>query len=286
MTQSRARIIIISAASGFVLLAAGATAGAAVAAVAGPVDSAGVIHACYANTTGNGQHAVLLENVGTPCPAGMTAITWNQQGPAGAAGSQGPAGPAGPQGPKGDTGPQGPPGTNGTNGSSVVTSSGAPTGGCTTGDTDIDLAKGEVYTCTASAWVDTGKSVQGPQGPAGPGFVFTTGSGSSGPQLTKDGTYFVVVEADISNSSLTSPLIGLCGIHGSSGSVVIVRSFVGSFVVPTAAGTGASFSGMVTVTGSSSTNPGVLQINCEDGTNNSVTPSAVQWWVSPVATSS
>jgi len=42
----------------------------------------------------------------------------------------------------------------------------------------------------------------------------------------------------------------------------------------------------VTVTGSSSTNPGVLQINCEDGTNNSVTPSAVQWWVSPVATSS
>ena len=110
MTQSRARIIIISAASGFVLLAAGATAGAAVAAVAGPVDSAGVIHACYANTTGNGQHAVLLENVGTPCPAGMTAITWNQQGaagaagPAGPAGAVGPAGPAGPAGVKGDTG--------------------------------------------------------------------------------------------------------------------------------------------------------------------------------------
>ena len=92
MTQSRARIIIISAASGFVLLAAGATAGAAVAAVAGPVDSAGVIHACYANTTGNGQHAVLLENVGTPCPAGMTAISGTQQGPAGATGPQGPDG--------------------------------------------------------------------------------------------------------------------------------------------------------------------------------------------------
>ena len=111
--MKRSATILISAASGFVLLTAGATAGAA---VAGPIDPSGVIHACYANSTTNGQHAVLLQDVGSSCPNGMTAITWNQKGPQGPAGS---AGPAGPQGPKGDTGaagPAGPPGSAGPQG--------------------------------------------------------------------------------------------------------------------------------------------------------------------------
>ena len=98
MKWPRVRIILIGTVSAFVLLAAAAAAGAA---IASPIDSSGVIHACYANPTGNAQHAILLENSGTPCPAGMTAISWNQQEPAGPAGAIGPQGPAGPAGPAG-----------------------------------------------------------------------------------------------------------------------------------------------------------------------------------------
>jgi hypothetical protein len=54
---------------------------------------------------------------------------------------------------------------------------GAPEGACTTGNTDVDLANGEVYTCTASAWADTGSSMEGPQGPAGTGGDRDTGNG-------------------------------------------------------------------------------------------------------------
>jgi hypothetical protein len=63
-------------------------------------------------------------------------------------------------------GPAGTNGTNGTNGASVLTSAGVPTGVCTTGDSDVDLANGEVYNCTAAAWVDSTYSIMGPAGPA------------------------------------------------------------------------------------------------------------------------
>src|SRR6516162_5802348 len=99
MKWSRAQIIVISAASGFVLLAAGATAEAA---IAGPIDSAGVIYGCY-TTKANaaGSHTLVLQDVGTTCPPNTTAIKWNQTGPQGPAGPVGPAGPAGPAGPQG-----------------------------------------------------------------------------------------------------------------------------------------------------------------------------------------
>ena len=111
MIRSRTRTILIGTMSAFVLLAAGTTAGAT---IAGPADSSGVIHACYANPTSNGQHAILLRNVGTSCPTGMTAISWNQTGPPGATR---PAGPPGSAGAKGDTGAQGPTGPAGATGS-------------------------------------------------------------------------------------------------------------------------------------------------------------------------
>jgi hypothetical protein len=68
-------------------------------------------------------------------------------------------------------------GTNGANGASLLTSSGVPSGTCTTGNTDIDLANGEVYTCTSSAWMDTGSTVKGANGSNG--FSFTTDPGTS-----------------------------------------------------------------------------------------------------------
>jgi hypothetical protein len=100
------RIVITGAA--VLALVAGGTAAAA--AVAGPIDSAGVIHGCYYPATTSGSHKVVLQDTGTNCPSGTTAIKWNQKGPAG---PTGPQGPQGPQGPKGDPGPQGPPGPSG-----------------------------------------------------------------------------------------------------------------------------------------------------------------------------
>jgi hypothetical protein len=181
--------------------------GTALAASTGPVSSTGVITGCYTNAAVNGSHAVVLQNGGTACPSGTSAVTWNEQGAQGPAGANGTSILTSSGVPSGtctigssdvdladgevytctasawvDTGSsiQGPVGTNGTNGASIMTSSGFPPSPCTNGDTDIDLATGEVYTCTASAWADTGHSIQGPQGPAGTGAtVSSLASGNS-----------------------------------------------------------------------------------------------------------
>jgi len=159
------RIGLLATGAAVALVAGGGT---ALAASAGPVSSSGVISGCYTNAELNGSHAFVLQDAGTNCPSGTTAVSWNEQGP------------AGPAGPPGAAGPQGPAGPAGANGSSVVTSPAAPTGSCTSGDTDIDLADGEVWACSSGAWADTVSSVQGPQGPQGPAGVGTAGPGGLG----------------------------------------------------------------------------------------------------------
>jgi hypothetical protein len=97
----RSAAILISAGAGFVLLAGGAAAGAA---IAGPVDASGVIHACY-DSAGR---LKVIDASAPSCPKKSTSLNWNQtgpQGPAGAQGSQGPAGAQGAQGLQGLTGP-------------------------------------------------------------------------------------------------------------------------------------------------------------------------------------
>jgi hypothetical protein len=168
MISKRAGII-----SGLVALAltGAGVAGAAIAS-SGPVSS-GVISGCYTNQALNGSHVFVLQDAGTACPKGTTAISWNQTGPAGA------AGPAGPAGAIGAAGPAGPPGA------SMVTSVAVPTTSpCTNGDTDVDLTDGEVYTCTASAWTDSTQSIQGPAGATGAtGATGPPGpAGAAGPQ--------------------------------------------------------------------------------------------------------
>jgi len=202
MTMKRSATILISAS--LVLLASGAAAGAATA--GGPVDSSGVIHGCWTNAAINGTHVFVLQDAGTSCPKGTTAISWNQQGPAGPtgpAGPQGPAGPAGATGPagtKGDTGaqgqpgpagdtgpsgpagPQGPPGLQGAqgpagaDGNTVLNGTGAPadTAGHD-GDFYIDTAADVLYgPKTGGTWPANGTSLvgnpgaTGPQGPPGP----------------------------------------------------------------------------------------------------------------------
>jgi hypothetical protein len=70
----------------------------------GPVDGSGVIHGCYTSAAIAGSHVFLLQDAGTNCPKGTTAISWNQTGP------QGPVGPTGAAGTPGTPGSQGPAG--------------------------------------------------------------------------------------------------------------------------------------------------------------------------------
>jgi hypothetical protein len=89
---------MMAAGAAAVALTAGGTA-AGMAIAAGPVDSAGVVHGCYAPQGNKGSYQLKLQNAGTNCPKGFTAITWNQKGPQGPAGAPGATGPQGPAGP-------------------------------------------------------------------------------------------------------------------------------------------------------------------------------------------
>lgn len=126
----------------------------------------------------------------------------------------------------------GPPGPAGANGSSVVTSSGAPTTGCTTGNTDVDLANGEVYTCTASVWVDSGSSIEGPAGPAGAtgpagpagasGNTVLNGTGPPGSSAGNNGDFYIDTAADVlygpkAGGSWPTPGVSLTGTPGATG---------------------------------------------------------------------
>jgi hypothetical protein len=156
------RRIIITGAAALALVAGGTAAGAAIA--SGPVSSSGVIDGCYTNAEVNGSHVFVLQDQGTACPKGTTAISWNQTGPAGPAGPQGPTGatgltgatgatgltgatgatgPAGPTGATGQTGPQGPAGPAGPQGSQGP----AGTSGIDSGQLTIELTSSG-YSCS------------------------------------------------------------------------------------------------------------------------------------------
>jgi hypothetical protein len=89
------RKAIIAGATALVLAAGSSIATAAVLASSGPVDSSGVIHGCWTNAELNGSHVFVLQDAGTTCPKGTTAISWNQTGPSGSPGPSGPPGPPG-----------------------------------------------------------------------------------------------------------------------------------------------------------------------------------------------
>lgn len=82
------RKVIIAGATALVLTAGASVATAAVIS-GGPVDSSGVIHGCYTNRALKGSHVFVLQDAGTSCPRGTTAVSWNEQGPAGTSGIDG-----------------------------------------------------------------------------------------------------------------------------------------------------------------------------------------------------
>jgi hypothetical protein len=177
-----------------VLVAGGGTAlGAAVG--SSPV-SGGMVYGCYTNAAVSGSHVMVLQNAGTTCPNGTTAVSWSQTGPAGATGATGATGPAGPTGPAGAsgatgvtgaTGPQGPigppgaAGAAGAAGASVLTSVGPPASPCTSADADVDVTTGDVYTCSEATWTPSGYSIAGPAGATG-------ATGPQGPPGTAGGS--------------------------------------------------------------------------------------------------
>jgi hypothetical protein len=165
------RSMLLTGGAALALVASGTAAGAAIA--AGPVDSQGVIHGCWTNAAINGTHVFVLQDAGTTCPKGTTAVSWNQTGPAGPAGPVGPAGATGATGapgPGGQVGPAGPAGPAGENGNTVLNGSGPPASSLgNDGDFYIDTAADVLYGPKASGtWPATGTSLAGNPGPAGP----------------------------------------------------------------------------------------------------------------------
>ena len=188
------------------------------------------------------------------------------KGDTGATGSTGPQGPKGDTGATGSTGPQGPkgdPGSSGANGVSVNSAS-LPSGdsNCPNGGSSFTAADGMTYACN------------GAPGAPGAGFQFTTASGASGPTLSQAETYFVVVQATVNGGVANGNCNVSWGKSTSGGAEGGISSVGGAYLVGSNA---YSFSGMLTGLPAGAG----LGIFCS-GSMGPVTPSNVQWWVSPV----
>ena len=186
----------------------------------------------------------------------------------------------------------------GTDGANVFTSGGAPYGTCTTDDSDIALNTDEVYSCQGGTWTDTGSNIkgatgavgptgpegptgdtgpQGAQGPTGQGFDFT--ETTTAPSLVA-GTYYIDVEAMVTNSS-GSPDTGSCDVDYLGSNGLLAPVFAQPWTLPgTADGVFDnvfSFTGMADLSSSET-----LVFRCGDNALNTVTPTGITWWVSPV----
>ena len=180
-----------------VIVAAGLVAGSAAMATAKNYQFTGCLHAGNLTKVKLGTHPLHA------CSAGSTKVTWNSQGPAGLNGKNGSNGVNGVNGTNGTNG------TNGANGTSALSTATAPVSGCTTGDTDLDRATGELYTCAAGAWVDSGSSLMGPRGATG----VRGATGSAGVVGAKIYSWTVNIQA---NSVISSDYDGSTSIPAGS----------------------------------------------------------------------
>jgi len=149
---------------------------------------------------------------------------------------------------------------------------------------------------TSITWNQNGPAgPQGPPGatgPAGPGYTFTLTlggvPGSPGPQLT-NGTYFVDAEVEFYNHDAADPLIGNCPILGQRSDGTADSGFYGTFMLPPNGQRDMSFTGLITVSGASSTSPETLVVGpCENtaaGILSAQPVVQVVWAVAPVARS-
>ncbi|HET9718499.1 MAG TPA: hypothetical protein VFP55_00320 [Solirubrobacteraceae bacterium] len=137
----------------------------------------------------------------------------------------------------------------------------------------------------------SGQLPRGPQGPPGaagsagapgPGFDFLTASGNQGPSLTAAGTYLVVASVALPSSPVA--LSGACaGAANYNGIQIRGTSFGGAVNAPPNSPLTEDISAMVVLP--SLPGPATLRLSCEDSTGAAVIPTAIDWWVSKVATS-
>ncbi len=176
-------------------------------------------------------------STGTTGPTGPTGPAGNDgadgaTGPGGAVGPQGPVGPAGAQGAAGAPGATGPAGTDG---KTVLSGSGAPSGGTgNLGDFYFDTAASRLYGPKTGAGWGSSVSLIGPAGPAGTGGTngvngtdgktVLSGSGAPGAGLGVVGDFYI----DTTASALYGPksaggwggatsLVGPAGPTGATG---------------------------------------------------------------------
>jgi hypothetical protein len=114
----------------------------------GAIGSGGTIQGCY-DSGGN----LKVVATGSSCPKTYTALSWNQQGPAGATGASGAVGATGPSGPQGASGPSGAQGSSGPTGATGPRgpSNLAPTKAFT----PMQLIESGILTCEATDNTDT-----------------------------------------------------------------------------------------------------------------------------------
>ena len=126
----------------------------------------------------------------------------------------------------------------------------------------------------------------GPTGPIGAGFDFTTASGTVGPKFTRAGTYFIDVEVEFNGT--TSPIVGVCYAQFSADPMALQDFIVApkdAVVLPPNFGEqGYSIAGMADLPVDPGPSGAVPVLVCADSAGNNLTPTSVQWWVSPVQT--
>jgi hypothetical protein len=167
---------------GAVVVLLGGGAAVSMAATGGsPVSGSGVISGCYTAPNKNGSSQLTLQNAGTSCPSGESAVSWGEVGPQGPAG---PTGPTGATGATGATGPQGPAGVAGPTGPTGpgLIVGGSSTSACPEGGVQISDGAADVGdVCNGTNGTDGAKGdtgPQGPTGPAGPGPAYFQNEGS------------------------------------------------------------------------------------------------------------
>jgi hypothetical protein len=229
--------------------------------------TAGVIYACVNNNSGT----LKIVSATDSCSNGWTALSWSEQGPAGATGATGPQGPigatgatgaTGAQGPQGPQGPIGPTGANGATGATGATGAQGPQGA--TGPTGAQGLQGTTGPTGA-------QGPQGPTGPAGPGAdvvwarVSSTGALEAGSGVvgvgrfsTGNGFYHVDFNRDVTNCAVVATALRTGSANGLSilaenraalvggGARVYVEIFRGYDIVGNTAKLDAAFSIVVT----------------------------------------
>ena len=108
----------------------------------------------------------------------------------------------------------------------MLTSDGVPTGTCTSGDTNIDLTTGEVFTCVSASWTDSGHTIKWNAGANVTSVVTQVDNGSTATATCPAGD--TALGGGASGSGMPTPaLVSSFPINGSGGKLQTGQQPVG-----------------------------------------------------------